>query len=97
MKETEVLEEQTSPVRVVRALLPRAGLSEQLLGEDTVLSHCEIVFRTMLPSPPEATLQAVTPHGIVLQTAPESAGGEEAPTGLVVPWDQVAYIRYGKP
>jgi hypothetical protein len=73
--------------------IPDRSLSERLFGPGIHLSRCEVIFRHMLPAPPGATLQAVQGHGLVLVFAPDQVDGDQ-PTGLVIPWSQVSYIRF---
>jgi len=87
-------QDKAAPVRVVRLELPDPTLAERLCGPGIGVTACEVVFHTMLPSPPEATLQAVMSHGLVLVFEPPLEGTAGQPTGLVVPWAQVAYLRF---
>jgi hypothetical protein len=86
-------QQQGSPVRVVTLQIPNHMLSEQLFGQGIQITRCQVIFRHMLPAPPEALLQAVMEHGLVMVFPEVDASGEE-PTGLLVPWTQVSYIRF---
>lgn len=88
--------ESGAPVRVVRLQIPNHMLSESLFGQGIAVTACQVVFRHMLPAPPEATLHAVLDHGLVIVFPPAPAAGpqDEPPTGLLVPWSQLAYVKF---
>lgn len=79
-----------APVRVVQVELPDRALGEELFGPGVGAPRCVVVFRNMLPAPAEATLRAVTRHGLVLSFAPADSGEHGA---LLVPWGQVSYLK----
>lgn len=83
------------PVRVVQVEIPNSALSERLFGPGIHLSSCEVIFRHMLPAPPSASLQAVQEHGLVVVFTSDQVD-EDQPTGLVIPWSQVSYIRFSQ-
>lgn len=92
MIEEMIETEQSGPVRVVRLRLTDFT-SVDLFGPGVKTSSCKVVFRHMLPAPGEATLHAVSAHGLSLAfDDPEPAEGE--PRGLLVPWGQIAYVTY---
>lgn len=80
------------PVRVVRVKLSN-GLSAALLGRDVETISCRLVFRNMLPAPPEARLLEVLPHGLSL-VFDQQPPVEGEPTGMLVPWGQISYITH---
>jgi len=89
------MEQRDAPVRVVRVDIPNHVLSEELFGPGIHVPRCQVIFRHMLPAPPDATLQHVTRHGIVLVfEAPPSTDEEPSANGLMVPWGQVSYLRF---
>lgn len=94
MIETEGSESQGAPVRVVRLQVPSHLLSEALFGQGITVSRCTVVFHHMLPAPAEGSLQGVTEHGLVLVFPPQPEGGGEETSGLLVPWNQVSYIKF---
>lgn len=85
---------QGAPVRVVRLEIPSHLLSEALFGEGITVTRCTVVFHHMLPAPPVGTLQGVTPRGLVLIFDPQPEGEDEQSNGLLVPWNQVSYVKF---
>lgn len=85
--------EHDAPVRVVDVEIPNHVLSEELFGAGIHVPRCQVVFRNMLPAPPEATLQHLTAHGLVLVFEVPATGEAPLPNGLMVPWAQVSYVR----
>jgi hypothetical protein len=83
-----------APVRVVHVDIPNHVLSEELFGPGIHVPRCQVIFRHMLPVPPDATLQHVTRHGIVLVFEAPPAEDEPSPNGLMVPWGQVSYLKF---
>lgn len=84
---------QGGPVRVVRLQIPNHQLSEELFGPGVAVPWCKVVFRHMLPAPAEASLHGVLKHGLAMVFA-EPAAADDEPNGLLVPWDQVAYVNF---
>ena len=87
-------EQAGSAVRVIRLRIPNHMLSEQLFGSGIEVAACEVVFRHMLPAPSTGTLHGVLKHGLAVVYDEVLAG---QPSGLLVPWTQIAYVRFFAP
>jgi hypothetical protein len=83
---------QGSALRVMRVEIPSHVLSEALFGSGIQLAWCEVVLRHMLPAPAVGTLHGVSEHGLSILYS--GARDAEQPSGLLVPWSQVAYVRF---
>lgn len=81
-----------SAVRVIRVEIPNHMLSEALFGSGIQLGWCEVVFRHMLPAPTAGTLHGVNEHGLSILCS--GARDADQPSGLLVPWSQIAYVRF---
>lgn len=85
-------EHQGSAIRVIRLEIPNHMLSEALFGSGIQLSWCEVVFKQMLPAPATGTLHGVSEHGLSVICEGSRDAGQ--PSGLLVPWAQIAYVRF---